>query len=206
MKSQSPHAEPKADPADVEGGVAVVPSGGSEPKKKGSIDPKTGKKKEKRGSIDKKKKAKKEKTSTTKKYNDQGHTGMLNALALQFPCINKSFNAVYSSFNAFHTGGDGFKQTLEVGKLQDVLHSLCPGKEFTDEEVEKLFGEADLDKDGVLTFREFLISIAMGYYLTETESTDEHFRAVQKGFLVRPSSLALTGLATANSLTPPDFL
>ena len=40
-----------------------------------------------------------------------------------------------------------------------------------------------MDGDATLSFREFLVSMAIGYYLNH-QSEDAHFRQIQKGFRV----------------------
>lgn len=138
----------------------------------------------------KKKKKKKEKVKTDPAKKKAGNQeGMLNALALQFPNINKSFKLVFKAFDSFHTAGQGIKEEISCDRLADVLnHVVGDGdKKFTEDESKALFSIADLDASKSLAFREFLISIAMGYYLSPDKSKEgqsETFRMIQKGFKV----------------------
>jgi hypothetical protein len=73
------------------------------------------------------------------KSQPEDNSGMLNALALQFPNINSSFQACYRNFTAAAATGDGFHKIIKVDKIQEVLHAMCHEKEFTDEEAKALF-------------------------------------------------------------------
>lgn len=86
------------------------------------------------------------------------------------------------------------KQEISLNKLGLLLNQLSYGhKVFTEEEVKELFKISDLDSSKTISFREFLIAAAIGYFLKdpasfETAATSEFleiqrgFRAVEKAF------------------------
>lgn len=53
-------------------------------------------------------------------------------------------------FAIFDKNGDGY---LSHAELKEALHKM--GEEFTDEEIEYLIREADLDHDGEVNYKEF---------------------------------------------------
>ena len=113
----------------------------------------------------------------------RGGAGMLNALALQFPVINRSFQTVWVAFEAHHSSGDGIREMVTYDHLGDVLRAIATEKQFTDEEVKELFHVSSLTSTEELSFKEFIIAMAMGYYL-KVESEDEEFRKISRGFKV----------------------
>uniref|UniRef100_A0A670Z1E0 EF-hand domain-containing protein n=1 Tax=Pseudonaja textilis TaxID=8673 RepID=A0A670Z1E0_PSETE len=68
-------------------------------------------------------------------------------------------HAKYESFSHFDLNGDGVITKKELGtvmrSLQDILQET-----FTDQEVEDMLKEADLDEDGKVTFEEFVKMLA----------------------------------------------
>lgn len=56
------------------------------------------------------------------------------------------------AFEAFDKDGDG---TINVTELQAMMEKL--GDKLTAEEAQQLIEEVDLDKDGVVSFHEFLV-------------------------------------------------
>ena len=58
-------------------------------------------------------------------------------------------------FAIFDKDGDGY---LSHAELKEALHKM--GEKFTDEEIEHLIREADLDRDGEINYREFKRVIA----------------------------------------------
>jgi len=63
---------------------------------------------------------------------------------------------------------------ISLDKLSEVLHAISGGRRhFTDEEVRALFKTADLDGNKTISFREFLIAVALGYFLKEQPEDEE---------------------------------
>eukprot|EP00462_Mataza_sp_D1_P000786 CAMPEP_0175090524 /NCGR_PEP_ID=MMETSP0086_2-20121207/1393_1 /TAXON_ID=136419 /ORGANISM="Unknown Unknown, Strain D1" /LENGTH=221 /DNA_ID=CAMNT_0016363161 /DNA_START=50 /DNA_END=712 /DNA_ORIENTATION=+ len=112
--------------------------------------------------------------------------GFMNSFALKFPVINKSFHAVFDSFQKFHTAGNGLKEQITADLAGTVLSQIAgDDKKFSDEELKELFHISDLDKTNTITFRQFLISVAVGYFLCDSvKNEDERFLEVQSGFKV----------------------
>jgi Ca2+-binding EF-hand superfamily protein len=112
---------------------------------------------------------------------------MMSKLALQFPAIRHSFLAVFNAFqNHIHkTANDIITEesspdlksnaprisqfgSLTMDKLGNVLDAITQhSRHFTDEEVANLFQVANLDGSKIIRFREFLICVALGYYLKD---------------------------------------
>lgn len=112
-----------------------------------------------------------------------GGGAFMNSLALQFPKINKSFNALYKIFDKYHTTGEGLKENIPSNKAKEVISQIAKEKKFTDDELHEMFHIADLNGDKLISFREFLIDIAIGYYLKLT-TDDEEILKIQSGFKV----------------------
>jgi Ca2+-binding EF-hand superfamily protein len=112
------------------------------------------------------------------------HQGMISRLALQFPIIKRSFDAVHTTFEEYHIdGGKGPKDAIQADHLKDVMEHVGEHKEFSDDEIKDLFHVANLNGELTITFKEFLIAIAMGYFL-KVESEHEEFLEIQRGFKV----------------------
>lgn len=108
--------------------------------------------------------------------------GIFSGMALKFPLVRKAFRNVKSAFRK-HCDDT---ENISVVKLGDLLHSLG-AKNLSDAEIQALFKTADLDKSKSISFREFLIAIAIGYYLKEDVPASQRgpdFEETQKGFKV----------------------
>lgn len=113
------------------------------------------------------------------------------SLALKFPHIRSSFLSVHRVFEEYHTlrlSQDPSSQSnsknkenmsatssssskrfdasaIRLDQLGDVLSAITHHhRTFNDEEVRHLFQVADLDESKTISFREFLIAIAIGYF------------------------------------------
>jgi Ca2+-binding EF-hand superfamily protein len=117
------------------------------------------------------------------------HRGMINQLALQFPTVRRSFMAVKDAFEQFmgsKFGKDKSKHKIHLTKLGAILTHIADGKQFSDDEVRRLFNLADLDGSKTIEFREFLICVAMGYFLKgqDDSTATQNFKDKAKGFKV----------------------
>lgn len=124
------------------------------------------------------------------------NNGMMSRLALRFPLIRASFLAVYNAFTHYilersikitkYRGALIRPLELKVtaSSLADILQHLVH-KNFSDAETIELFALADLSGSHVIHFREFLIVVAMGYFLKQplAELTPEE-QEVARGFRV----------------------
>lgn len=61
------------------------------------------------------------------------------------------------AFRVFDKNGDGF---ISPAELRHVMHNL--GEKLTDEEVEDMIKEADLDGDGLVNYSEFVLILTSG--------------------------------------------
>ena len=151
-------------------------------------------------------------SSGKKKKRRTSHQGMMSKLALQFPAVRASFAAVYSSFQQFcHLSVSDLPGTAAAtatatatsptlptsmsllghislekfpALLEHLTHHNCT---FTAEQVRQLFTLSHIEHSATLTFRECLIAIALGYYLSPqptAASADPNFDKIARGFKV----------------------
>lgn len=106
--------------------------------------------------------------------------GMMAKFALQFPVIEKSFKAVRKTFKK-NSVDDG--HTIPAEKLRTALEQCGETRSLSDDEIAALFNQADLDKSRTISFREFLVCIALGHFLRR-EIDAPQFRMIQRGFKV----------------------
>eukprot|EP00941_MAST-03F_sp_MAST-3F-sp1_P004136 g4136.t1 len=76
--------------------------------------------------------------------------------------INAQFLKLKKVFKKFDTDNSG---TVEIGELHAAINALSENNTASKEDVDKLFAAADTDSDGHLTFKEFLVYMALGYIL-----------------------------------------
>jgi len=72
-------------------------------------------------------------------------------------------------------------------------------KDFTEDEVTKLFVESDLDHTGTIPFREFLIAVSIGYFI-DVETSDPHVLEIQKGILATKDAFQLIDVDGGGSI------
>lgn len=96
----------------------------------------------------------------------------------KFPHIRKAFDLIQEEWTKF---SEGKEKVITRESLGDALTAICK-KDFTDEEVSKLFDESDLDHSKTIAFREFLIAVSIGYFIN-VESEDAQVLNIQKGIL-----------------------
>ena len=146
-------------------------------------------------------------SSNKRRKRRTSHQGMMSKLALQFPAVRASFSAVYTSFQQFCQMAASDQPApsstsplptstpgLPVGHisvekfpalLEHLTHHSCT---FTSEHALGLFALSHIEHSPTLTFRECLIAVALGYYLSPqqplTASTDPNFDNIARGFRV----------------------
>jgi Ca2+-binding EF-hand superfamily protein len=100
----------------------------------------------------------------------------------------KTNNATESQSSQTRRNTEFDKQAITQDKLKDVLQVIASHKQFTDDEVKSLFALSDLDGSATISFREFLIVVACGYFLKVDPSkdadaaADTSFMSIRKGF------------------------
>jgi len=110
--------------------------------------------------------------------------GRMAPLALAFPKIKRSFQAVQTAFNQYCKRKGNDKKQLSVDKLGATLNAICSHKQFSDQEVLELFHLADLEGSRSISFREFLIAVGCGYFLKVNVAENKQYTEIQNGFRV----------------------
>lgn len=101
------------------------------------------------------------------------HNNNDNNVSVQHNKHNNTNTSTNQSFNA---------EAIRYDQLQRVLQDITQYKHiWSDSEVYELFTIADLDHSHTISFREFLIIIAVGYFL-KVQSDDTGFTRIQSGF------------------------
>lgn len=95
-------------------------------------------------------------------YEDTEGVSPFNFILLKIPTIRATFRKIHKAFARFDTDGNG---TIEVTELLSCVRAVAPGHDIVDEDIEALFQSADRKHNGHLTFREFLVALALGYLL-----------------------------------------
>jgi Ca2+-binding EF-hand superfamily protein len=96
-------------------------------------------------------------------------------------------------------------EAITLDKLHSILCMIGEKKQWTNEEVLDLFHLADLDKSKTISFREFLIAIAIGYFLKVEDSTDPTFLEIQRGFKVVQDAFKEMDTDNSNSVDAAEL-
>lgn len=114
----------------------------------------------------------------------QSGAGKLSGMALKFPHIRKAFKNVKTVFDKMTDGKQG---VVTADKLGAMLAELGAG-DLPKEEIEKLFDRSDLDESKEISWKEFLIAVAEGYYLKDNAeakvANDPNYEENRKGFKI----------------------
>lgn len=87
-------------------------------------------------------------------------TKAFNSIILKFPKIDASFRKCRSTFEEFDEDGNG---SIDPEELKRCFHKLEIN--FTDEEVDDLFEECDINEDMRINFNEFIVLLCLVYLL-----------------------------------------
>ncbi|XP_042059342.1 probable calcium-binding protein CML21 [Salvia splendens] len=79
-----------------------------------------------------------------------------NSIILKFPKIDESFRKCISTFEEFDEDGNG---SIDPQELKNCFHKLEIN--FTDEEIDGLFEECDINDDMTITFNEFIVLLCL---------------------------------------------
>jgi calcium-binding protein CML len=98
-----------------------------------------------------------------KKTKDETEEPLQNftKILLKAPKMNNVFFSVKAVFNTFDKDKSG---TIEVGELQEALSRLTM-QDVSEEETREMFAEVDVYEDGNISFKEFIVCLALGYVL-----------------------------------------
>ncbi|CAK4634392.1 unnamed protein product [Aphanomyces euteiches] len=81
-------------------------------------------------------------------------------ILLKGPSLKQAFNSVRSTFEEFDRHKKG---SIDFADMEEALNRL--GGNFTQAEINEAFSEADMEETGHLTFKEFLVCLAIGFVL-----------------------------------------
>ncbi len=109
--------------------------------------------------------------------------GIFSGLALKFPLVRRAFRNVKAAWEQQTASVNTTVSPSELG----VLLQAMGAHDLTDNDIQELFKLSDLDGSKSISFREFLIAIAIGYYLRDLDPSKErspNFQENQRGFKV----------------------
>ncbi|KAH7332477.1 hypothetical protein KP509_20G089500 [Ceratopteris richardii] len=95
-----------------------------------------------------------------------------NSIIMMFPKIDKTFEAVRTTFEKFDKNGNG---TLELEELKDCFKELHIT--LTDEEIKDLFSESDMDASSGIDFKEFIVLLSLVHLLSSSGDKSNPFSA-----------------------------
>ncbi|KAL1563028.1 putative calcium-binding protein cml21 [Salvia divinorum] len=90
-----------------------------------------------------------------------------NSIILKFPKIDESFRKCISTFEEFDEDGNG---SIDPQELKNCFHKLEIN--FTDEEIDGLFEECDINDDMRITFNEFIVLLCLVYLLQKDPAAE----------------------------------
>ncbi|XP_057785270.1 probable calcium-binding protein CML21 isoform X4 [Salvia miltiorrhiza] len=90
-----------------------------------------------------------------------------NSIILKFPKIDESFRKCRSTFEEFDEDGNG---SIDPQELKNCFHKLQIN--FTDEEIDDLFEECDINDDMRITFNEFIVLLCLVYLLQKDPAAE----------------------------------
>lgn len=94
-----------------------------------------------------------------------------NSIILKFPKIDESFRKCKATFQDFDEDGNG---VIDPQELKHCIHKL--GINFTDEEINDLFGVCDITEVKGIKFKEFIVLLCLVHLLKE-DPTAEHAKS-----------------------------
>jgi calcium-binding protein CML len=100
----------------------------------------------------------------------------LNRILLKFPLLKRTFGVVRKVFSTYDAAHDGHVRYAELGSAMRAL-----GSEMEESEVREVFLAADLYHEGRLSFREFLVCLAIGYLMGKVRGVSEGAAESAKG-------------------------
>lgn len=119
-------------------------------------------------------------------------TSLISSLAIKFPVIRKSCKELYDAFSQCCDEQKIVGAGIHLEQMESVLKALCPLREFSKEEIEDIFKRGHIESaPSYITFREFVVSVAVGYFLDEATEASipegdalDEFVKIQKGFKI----------------------
>ncbi|OQR80895.1 hypothetical protein ACHHYP_17077 [Achlya hypogyna] len=98
-------------------------------------------------------------------------------ILLKGPSLKEAFNSVRITFREFDKHEKGLDSIEHTGfiifsDMEEALNRL--GGNFTKSEIDEAFCEADMGETGQLTFKEFLVCLAIGFVLHRIPALEAH--------------------------------
>lgn len=126
-------------------------------------------------------------------------------ILLTAPKMNAVFFSVKAVFNTFDKDNSG---TIECVELQEALSRLTM-QDVTEEETKEFFAEVDVYEDGKISFKEFIVCLALGYVLNtipalRTSGADAGGKSGDTSG--KPVNKALQRVKLSDSNRRPSFL
>lgn len=114
------------------------------------------------------------------------HNGIMQAIAIKFPHIKRSFLACKTVYDKYCTRDEEDETYVHKSEVRKLLIELgAREKDLTDDEVDRIIKTANLDGDEKIDFKEFLIAAAVGCFLGhDATGQSEEFLAIRRGFAV----------------------
>lgn len=97
------------------------------------------------------------------------HHDPFTRIMLKFPLVAQAFNSVRSTFEELDKGKKGY---IVYTDMEEAFERL--GVDFSKEEMSQVFQESDMLENGQLTFKEFLVCLAIGFVLHKIPSLESH--------------------------------
>eukprot|EP01138_Halocafeteria_seosinensis_P014834 gb/GECG01015144.1/.p1 GENE.gb/GECG01015144.1/~~gb/GECG01015144.1/.p1 ORF type:complete len:190 (+),score=24.48 gb/GECG01015144.1/:1-570(+) len=95
-----------------------------------------------------------------KETTPHGSIHPFHKILLKFPMIRRTLRQIKNAFQTFDKNTSGF---IEYEELESSMRQL--GASCSSADIKQVFQEADFYHDGHLTFKEFLVCVALGYLL-----------------------------------------
>ncbi|KAF0700912.1 Aste57867_8560 [Aphanomyces stellatus] len=109
-------------------------------------------------------------------------------ILLKGPSLKQAFDSVRATFEQFDRHHRG---SIDFADMEEALNRL--GGNFTKAEINEAFNEADMAETGLLTFKEFLVCLAIGFVLHRIPALEEQQEKEQLSIFYAPLYVFLKG-------------
>ena len=91
----------------------------------------------------------------------EGNHVPFTRIILKFPMIREAFTSLHLCFHEYDVDKNG---TMDHSELREAMSRLT-GVEMPEDEAIELFNSGDMYDDGKISFKEFIVCLAIGYVL-----------------------------------------